>query len=312
MKKIILFILIAFVIISCEDIIFPELITNDPIIVVDAWINDKNEKQTIFLSTTQDYLDSSSVELITGANIIVEDDNGNIFEFIEETDGNYVWHPNSQDTIIGIVGTNYNLKIEYENKIIEASSTMNRTSTIDSINFVEGEFPDVGSYYAEFWSQENIGLGDAYWIKAWKNGELLASSKEIIACIDAGATSMGIEVDGGTFIPPIRRSITQFEKDDNDDFLSPFKFEDSLYVEIHSITLEAFYFLYMAKIQINRRGGFSELFSVSLANLPTNIFIANNTNIPILGFFCVSSVSGKGNILDEDELNRIEKAKRKW
>ena len=68
----------------------------------------------------------------------------------------------------------------------------------------------------------------------------------------------------------------------------------------------------MAKIQINRRGGFSELFSVSLANLPTNIVIANNTNIPILGFFCVSSVSGKTNILDEDELNRIEKAKRKW
>ena len=64
MKKIILFILIAFVIISCEDIIFPELVTSDPIIVVDAWINDKNEKQTIFLSTTQDYLDSSSVELI--------------------------------------------------------------------------------------------------------------------------------------------------------------------------------------------------------------------------------------------------------
>jgi len=312
MKKNILFILFAIVIISCEDIIFPKLETNDPIIVVDAWINDKKEKQTIFISKTQDYLDSSSVKRITGANVIVKDDSGNIFEFVEESNGNYVWYPNSNDTTIGIVGTNYNLKIEYNGKIIEAVSTMNRTCNIDSINFLEGGFPDDDSYYAEFWSQENDGFGDAYWIKAWKNGELLASSTDIITCIDAGASSMGLEVDGGAFIPPIRRSITQFKQDEDDNFLPPYEFGDSLYVEIHSISLEAFYFLYMAKIQINRRGGFSELFSVSLANLPTNVSITNNTNAPILGFFSVSSASGKGNVLDDDELDRIESANREW
>ena len=123
MKKNILFILFAIVIISCEDIIFPKLETNDPIIVVDAWINDKKEKQTIFISKTQDYLDSSSVKRITGANVIVKDDSGNIFEFVEESNGNYVWYPNSNDTTIGIVGTNYNLKIEYNGKIIEATGS---------------------------------------------------------------------------------------------------------------------------------------------------------------------------------------------
>ena len=38
------------ILISCEDIITPELPTNDPILVVDAWLNNLNEEQKIILS----------------------------------------------------------------------------------------------------------------------------------------------------------------------------------------------------------------------------------------------------------------------
>ena len=85
--SIILFLLLF----SCEDIITPNLPTNEPILVVDAWINDKETTQQITLSKTQDYLDDSSPSPATGADVVVYDDKGNSFDFIESTPGNYTW-----------------------------------------------------------------------------------------------------------------------------------------------------------------------------------------------------------------------------
>ena len=310
MRKLIqLFILIT--LISCEEIIYPQLGTNTPILVVDAWLDNNNKSQVIQLSTTQNYLDSSSIKFISGAEIYLTDDEGNKFNFVDKGKGEYTWTPNINFPNLGDVGTKFSLNVIYNGKNIKATSTFNRTSIIDSVNFVKGEFPE-NSYYAEFWSTEREGVGDAYWIKAYKNGEKLTRSQDIITCIDAGASSEGAIIDGIPFIPPIRRAITRFEQDDNNEFKSPFEYEDSLYVEIHSIPYEAFNFLNTVSIQIDRSGGFSELFAVSLSNSPTNLIVENDTQFPILGFFCVSEVNGMGNVLDDDEIERIKKYDRKW
>ena len=188
---------------------------------------------------------------------------------------------------------------------------------IDSINFVRGQVPE-DSYYAEFWSREKEGVGDAYWIKSYINGELQTGLQDIITCIDAGASSEGALIDGIPFIPPIRRAVTKFENDDDGNLMSPFKKGDSLYVEIHSVTFEAFDFLNKTSIQINRPGGFSELFAVSLSNVPTNLVVTNisdgsiDPNYPVVGFFNVSSVHGMGNTLDDDEIEKIELYNREW
>ena len=135
---------------------------------------------------------------------------------------------------------------------------------------------------------------------------------DIITCIDAGASSEGAIIDGIPFIPPIRRAITRFETDDDNKFLSPFVKGDSLYVEIHSVTYEAFDFLNKTSIQIDRPGGFSELFAVSLSNVPTNLVVANDNKYPVVGFFCVSAVNGLGNTLDDEEIEKIELYNREW
>lgn len=297
--------------ISCEDIITPNLPTNEPILVVDAWVNNLNQPQKILLSTTQDYLDSTSSPSVSGAVVKVSDDLGNIFEFIESGAGEYVWQPDSIYENLGEVGTSYLLSVEYGGTEVVAYSTMKRTSVIDSVNFVKGQFPE-GSYYAEFWSREESGVGDAYWIKSYKNGIYQNGLGDIITCIDAGASSEGAVIDGIPFIPPVRRGITRFETDDDGDFISPFDKGDSLYVEIHSVSFEAFDFLNKTAIQINRPGGFSELFAVSLSNVPTNISAVNNQNFPVVGFFNVSSVHGLGNTLDDEEIEKIELYNREW
>ena len=310
MRKI-LYLLFLSSFLSCEDIITPNLPTNDPILVVDAWVNNLNQPQKIFLSTTQDYLDSTSSPSVTGAVVKVSDDLGNVYEFVESDDGEYVWQPDSIHKNLGEVGTSYLLSIAHGGEEFIDQSAMNRTSTIDSVNFVRGQFPE-GSYYAEFWSREESGIGDAYWIKSYKNGIYQNGLGDIITCIDAGASSEGAVIDGIPFIPPVRRGITRFETDDDGNFISPFDKGDSLYVEIHSVSFEAFDFLNKTAIQINRPGGFSELFAVSLSNVPTNISAVNNHNYPVVGFFNVSSVHGLGNTLDDEEIEKIELYNREW
>jgi len=59
MKRFLTYTLVLFLV-SCEDIIYPDLVTNDPILVVDAWVNNKNETQIIKLTKTQDYLNTSA------------------------------------------------------------------------------------------------------------------------------------------------------------------------------------------------------------------------------------------------------------
>ena len=311
MKNLLKFISLI-ILISCEEIIYPDLESNNPILVVDAWLNNQNQSQTIILSSSQDYLDSTSTKFIAGAKVYITNDKGDKFNFTEKDKGNYTWNPDSNFSSLGDIGTGFFLNISYNGKIITGSSTLNRTSIIDSVNFVKGEFPE-NSFYAEFWSNEKEGVGDAYWIKTFKNGIQQVRSQDIITCIDAGASSEGAIIDGIPFIPPIRRAVTRFERDvTTDEFKSPFEYGDSLYVEIHSIPFEAFNFLNKVSIQIDRQGGFGELFAVSLANSPTNLTVENDSNFPVVGFFCVSAVNGMGNVLDDDEIEKIEKYNRKW
>ena len=311
MKNLLKFISLI-ILISCEEIIYPDLESNNPILVVDAWLNNQNQSQTIILSSSQDYLDSTSTKFIAGAEVYITNDKGEKFDFTEKDKGRYTWNPDSNFSSLGDIDTKFFLNISYNGKVITGSSTLNRTSIIDSINFVKGEFPE-NSYYAEFWSNEKEGIGDAYWIKSFKNGIKQVRSQDIITCIDAGASSEGAIIDGIPFIPPIRRAVTKFERDEiTDEFKSPFEYGDSLYVEIHSIPYEAFDFLNKVSIQIDRQGGFGELFAVSLANSPTNLTVENDSSFPVVGFFCVSAINGMGNVLDDDEIEKIEKYNRKW
>ncbi|HEV8511783.1 MAG TPA: DUF4249 domain-containing protein, partial [Cyclobacteriaceae bacterium] len=44
---------------SCEQVINPTLQSASPVLVVDAWVNNKPEKQVILLTQTQPYFDDA-------------------------------------------------------------------------------------------------------------------------------------------------------------------------------------------------------------------------------------------------------------
>jgi hypothetical protein len=302
MKKtqILITLILGFLIWGCETNIDPDLPDAPPITFVDAWLNNKFEPQVIKVKTTLPYFDAEEFPGVTGADVRIVDNENQEYIFIESENqpGDYVWTPPSEDLTFGKLGNEYLLTIVIDDIVLESSSKMNRVPEIDSVNFrfEKGNtfFPD--SYFAQFFATDPEGGGDTYWIRAYKNGEFLNKPGEINIAFDAGF-SAGSEIDGIGFIQPIRDGINPFEQDENDNFLSPYIPGDSVYVEIHSITNAAFYYLTQVRVQIDRPGGFAELFATPLSNVVSNI-VNTSSQEPVIGFFNVSAVSGMGARLD--------------
>lgn len=300
--RILLFVLtISMLAIACEDTIDVDLDEADPVLVVDAWINDKPEDQIIRLTMSQPYFEQSLPPGVSGATVTITDNEGKIFNFTEQEAGEYVWSPTNADPSFGTVDNEYTLNVQLQDgDSYQSVTAMNRTARVDSITFTYEEetafFPE--SYVGQVWARDPEGAGDSYWIRTYKNGVLLNKPEEINLAFDAAFTE-GSSFDGITFIEPIRQGINPLDQDEDDNFLSPYEPGDSAYVEIHSISNEAFYFLTEVAIQTDRPGGFAELFAQPLANVPTNIYATENGSKNVVGFFNVAAVSAKGKKLVE-------------
>lgn len=284
----------ALVVVSCEDVISPTLEQADPILVIDAWINNKQGNQVINITRSQPYFENSLPAGVSGAQVRVSDSRGNVFQFAETKPGVYVWTPTG-NAVFGTLGEKYNLEVRIGADTFVSESRMGRVPKVDSITFFMeegGQFMDE-MYLAEFWAVDPIEPGDAYWIRTYKNGEPLLKPADIITAYDAGF-SKGGNFNGVEFIPPIRRAINPFDEDENEEIKSPYVVGDSVYVEINAVTEAAFNFLNEVRIQTDRPGGFGELFSTPLANVSTNIRNTNANGSKVLGFFNVGAVSGFG------------------
>jgi len=293
---------LSFAFTACDDQIFPQLDDAPPVLVVDAWIDDRLQDQVIHISMTQPYFDNAENTGVEGAEVYILDDNNVRFDFTDSGEGSYTWTPGVVG--FGEVGTGYFLFVNVDGLSFISESKKNRVPKIDSINFTWEAahlgFPE--NYQGAFWSRDILGVGDTYWIKSYKNEQYLSKPSEINIAYDAGFSAGG-SIDNFIFIPPIRDAVNPFDQDEDDVFISPYTDGDSLYVEIYSITEEAFYFLQEVRIQTNRPGGFGELFATPLSNVHTNILnMDENSEVFALGYFSVSSVEGNGRRLDISEV----------
>jgi len=289
---------------GCETDFQPNLEEAERTLVVDAWITQEFKKQEIKVYYSKPYFDNSAVEMIPNANVKIEDlTTGKVYSF-QEGEEAYSWMP--QNEVFGTVGSRYRLTVEVEGETFEALSKMGRVPVIDTITFSynkKDEIIKTDFYTAEFMATDPQGTGDTYWVKTWKNNSYLGKPGELNMAYDAGFSS-GQSVDGKPFILPIRKDfINPFDKVDGktNEFQSPYKVGEKVRVEIHSIDEPAYEFLYQLFYQINRPGGFGEIFSIPLSNVPTN-FVSKKqgSKTLIAGFFNVSAVSGFEQVLTEE------------
>ncbi|GAB4240534.1 MAG: hypothetical protein Tsb0034_17060 [Ekhidna sp.] len=305
MKNQFLAVLLAFVILSCDDVITVELPEADALVAVDAWLYHEAEPQEIELYRTNTYFDTSVPLGIGGATVTVTDLATNrVYNFTEGENGSYEWTPATATDTFGIIGNEYLLSVQLQDRELQSVSRLNRVVPIDSITWrlEESNFFD-DAYFGEFWATDAVGEGDTYWIKTWKNGIQLTKPAEVNLAWDGGF-SEGDNADGITFIRPVRDGINPFDTDDNDELISPYELGDSVYVEITSITQEAHFFLNSVITQTDRQDGFGELFATPLANVQSNIFSTVSTE-KVVGFFCISATSGLGRVFTEDAIIEV-------
>ena len=287
---------VVLIITSCEDVIEVDSGFEESQLVVDAWLDNLDREQKVRLTQSQDYFDANFSQAVQGAEVNLVINGERTIEFIETNPGDYTWMPGTTDEI-GVVGDTYELEITIGNETYKAQSELRRVPRIDSISqvFEEESLGIPEGIYAELNATDFLGTGDTYWVRTWKNDTLLNKPLEILVIWDATFDS-GNELDGVPFIFPIRRGINPIPDDFDsiDDLPPPYMPGDSIYVELHSITNDAFRFWTIAQEQmINGENG---IFALPVANTRGNV-IQQSTGDRVLGFFNVAAVETASKVI---------------
>lgn len=130
---------------SCTDVIDVDVPTADPRLVIEAsldWQNGTDGKQqTIKLSTTTPYFDTTSDNVVTGATVAVTRSSTNTtMLFTDNNDGTY-----TTTNFEAVLNETYILNILYNNETYTATETLRPTTPITSVNQSKnnGFFSDV-------------------------------------------------------------------------------------------------------------------------------------------------------------------------
>ncbi len=281
-KKIIFLFGLAMILISCQETIQLDAPEGESRIVVEAWLDDQLQEQTIRITETLPYFQNEFAPGLTGANVVINSSSGKVLNFTDQGNGDYTYDATSES--IGSVGDIFNLQIDVKGKSISSSSTLNPVPPIDSIvqEYRDDSFGE--GIYCNFFSRDLLGLGDVYWIKTYQNDQFLARPLEINLAFDAGFAA-GSEVDNLIFIPPIREAMNPIQ-----DSLgtSPWKVGDKCRVEIHSLNLDGFFFMEAVRTQL--QNSLNTIFAEPITNSKGNL-VNNSDDEEILGIFNVASIS---------------------
>lgn len=285
MKKYLVVLLVCFVALfsACEKEIFVEVDPGVQQLTIDAFINNKNEKQVIKLNRSREFFNRILPPAVTSAVVTIKDDLNNEYSFTHESNGNYVWIP-SNDTLIK-VGRTYTLLVELDGINYSAKSVANRVARADSINYqkVPGNFGQDSSYITELVAIDVPGAFDYYWIKTYINDTLRAGISDLVISVDGSFSEQGNN-DGFPFIVPISGV---FGLNEN----------DKIKREIYSIDRGTFRFF--TEIQNQQVvGPLGALFATPLANVRSNITSdATELENQAVGWFSVSVVSSASTTL---------------
>lgn len=276
---------------GCEDVVDVELAQFDGEFVIDAWINDMPELQVITLSETATFFDSNQTPRVNEATVTIVRDDNQIFNFEFTENGRYVYDP-AQSGVLGEVGNSFDLQIQFEGQNYCAQTELFRVPEIDTIRLEFRDdifFPE--GIYAEFIARDFVGLGDAYWIRTFRNGMFRNNPRELNIAFDA-AFDAGSGVDGIVFIPPVRDLVNPVDEDFTP---VPWMPDETIRIEIHSISQDAFQFLEIARDQMTN--GDNGIFTLPVANTRSNISNCSSGDLA-LGFFNVASVSSASRVIE--------------
>ncbi len=250
-------------------------------LVVDAFLTDTEELQTIEMQLSAPYFDNSLPEGYTKANPLVYGPNQEVYSFTHKGNGVYQYDPATQGKLDS-VGFTYRLEFTYQGVNYQSTSTLQPVPPIDSMTvaFEEAELGAEEGYYTQFWARDFEGRKDYYWIKPFRNGEAVYADDPSFVILSEDAAFGGEGADGFIFILPLRAIITDAE--------NPFVEGDVSSVQLYSLNEDVYEFLDQVVIQSTDGG----LFSTPVANIQSTIKDASGQpQSEVLGVFSLSAVS---------------------
>ena len=292
MKKYILSLVSCILLLSsCTSIIQVTVPNGSQLVVVDAFLDNSANPQTVRLTFNASYFSNVPTPPVLGATVSLSDlTNSKTYTFTPDGNGNYIYYPIFNDSMTQ-VHHKYQLNISYNGNTYMALSTLNRTMAIDSIKFrisgndFVGNYPlsDTSKprkYYPYVVAKDSAGpVSDYYWLKVFNNGVVYNQPAQIDIFQDGGYSG-----DNGDYIIP------PFAFHGLTDGNNPIYRYDECTVKIYAIDNSTFQFLTQMKTQMtNAQSG---LFAVTPQNLKTNIQQTRGTQQGI-GWFNIGAVSSK-------------------
>lgn len=275
--KNIIYLFIIILAVSCTDEVTLPSKFKDPELVVDAWLTTEDKPQTIKLTYTQDYVDTTEYRGNNDAIITVSNITQNkSYTFSPMGKGAYVFDAGK----IAIVDDSLVLNVNVDGKTITSATKVYRTAIADSIKLEKrvDERPFEDGVYGALYGTDRVGVGDTYWIKTFVNDSLLNKAAELNLAYDV-TFDVGSGLDGIQFISPIRSLINKTNIDGRP---VPFKNGDNVRCEIHSVSNTAFFF--MKNVKEQSLNGNNTIFTLPISNSQGNINGA-------LGIFNVAEVA---------------------
>ena len=263
---------------SCEDVIEVDIPQRASRLVVNGWVYDHQDIQTIVLNRSTAYLDGQPLPPVTKAQVRVAASSGETFEYTEEAEGTY------QSKFRGLPGKTYTLTVETADGQRYASTPqqMNAPVPLDSVyvQFQEASVDDdeeEDGYYPTWDITDPPSVENYYRWRVYVDGTLLSASDGLLIASDEF-------VDG--------ESISEIQFFGMD----PLVIGDEVTIEQLAITEQAYNFLEQVEALTSNVGG---LFDTPPGPVEGNITNTTDKADYALGFFGTAAVSRESVVVAE-------------
>ena len=168
--------LVVFLIVSCEEVIKIDLNSSAPKVVIEAVVTDKPGPYEVKITKTVDFYNPSIFPQISGASVVISDEDGNQETLTESEPGLY-----KTGTLQGVPGKKYTLEINIDGNQYTAQSTIMEPIKIDSMAFKledkvvfgGGGGPKSNFYSLHVYFKDRPGTKDYCVLKVFKNDTIL-------------------------------------------------------------------------------------------------------------------------------------------
>ena len=251
---------------ACEQVVEIDFPDHEPRLVVEGWVYDNRDTQTVFLRNAIPYLETGTFPAETGAQVIVTTRTGDVVAYDETEAGVY------QGSFRGVVGQEYTLAIKTQDgqRYVSEPQRLRPVAPLDSVYAVFKDTTEVAAagYYPAWDYTDPQGTNDYYRWKFYVNDTLQDRAQDILVLSDEFID--GEAIVGAEFLD-----------------VNPLKKGETLTVEQLSLSQQALdFFLRIQRLSSDEDG----LLDTSPDPAPTNMTNTTDAQRYALGFFGASSV----------------------